>query len=219
MPSGVCVGRRYVRSARDQVSDQEHRHEKRRAHLVGLDVRAEPCTEGLCELVQLCAIARKDGAVDDEGGGPERIEVLALVLVDKVLLLGLATDVVGGAGLLGDERVGWGVFLCTHRGHAEGVGIVRVGGVGTYLRFADQEKGDGGECWMIGLRHESNVAEVIGLMLIWRRAFLFAYWNGPPFSGGAILSLWLRRPATPCACFPVGPSQMICHIFRYPSQV
>ena len=89
-----------------------------RADLVGLDMRAEPGAEGLCEFVHLCAVARKDGAVDDESRGPERIEVLALVLVDEVLLLRLATDVVWSAGLLGDEGVCLRVFFCAHGGRA-----------------------------------------------------------------------------------------------------
>ena len=105
-----------------------------RADLVGLDMRAEPGAEGLCEFVHLCAVARKDGAVDDESRGPERIEVLALVLVDEILLLGLAADMVRGAGLLGDERIRLGVFLRAHGGREDWMGAgwkneVLIGGV------------------------------------------------------------------------------------------
>ena len=91
-----------------------------RADLVGLDMRAEPGAEGLCEFVHLCAVTRKDSAVDDESRGPERIEVLALVLVDEVLLLGLAADVVRGPRLLRNERVSLGVLLCAHDGRGRG---------------------------------------------------------------------------------------------------
>ncbi len=80
---------------------------------------AEPGAEGLCKVVHLGAVAREDGAVDDEGGGPERIEVLALVLVDEVLLLGLAADMIRRAGLLGDERVRLGVFVRAHGGRED----------------------------------------------------------------------------------------------------
>ena len=80
------------------------------------DMGAEAGAEGLCEIMELCAVLRKDGAVDDEGGSAERVEVLALVLVDEVLLLGLAADVVGGAGLIGDEGVHLGMFVGTHGG-------------------------------------------------------------------------------------------------------
>ena len=105
-----------------------------RADLVGLDMRAEPGAEGLCEFVHLCAVARKDGAVDDESRGPERIEVLALVLIDEILLLGLAADMVRGAGLLGDERIRLGVFLRAHGGREDWMGAgwkneVLIGGV------------------------------------------------------------------------------------------
>ena len=105
-----------------------------RADLVGLDMRAEPGAERLCEFVHLCAVARKDSAVDDESRGPERIEVLALILIDEILLLGLAADMVRGAGLLGDERIRLGVFLRAHGGREDWMGAgwkdeVLIGGV------------------------------------------------------------------------------------------
>ena len=81
---------------------------------------AEPGAKILCELMHLGAIACKDGAVDDECRRPERIEVLALVLVDEVLLLGLAADMVRGPRLLRNERVSLGVLLCAHDGRGRG---------------------------------------------------------------------------------------------------
>ena len=82
------------------------------------DMCAEPGVESLRVLVQLCAVAGEDSAVDDKGGGAEGVEGLALVLVDEVLLLRLATDVVWSAGLLGDEGVCLRVFFCAHGGRA-----------------------------------------------------------------------------------------------------
>ena len=89
---------------------------QRQTDLVGLDMRTEPSTEVLCELVHLGAVAGEDGAVDDEGWSPEGVEVLALVLIDEVLFLWLAADMVGRAGLLGYQRVGLGMLLRTHDG-------------------------------------------------------------------------------------------------------
>ena len=83
-------------------------------YLVRFDMCAEPGVESLRVLVQLCAVAGEDSAVDDKGGGAEGVEVLALVLVDEVLLLGLAANVVGGARLLRDERVYLRMFLRAH---------------------------------------------------------------------------------------------------------
>ena len=83
-------------------------------YLVRLDVSAEPGAERLCELMELRAITGEDGAVDDEGGSAECVEVLSLVFVDEVLLLGLAADVVGRAGLLWDEGVALRMLLGTH---------------------------------------------------------------------------------------------------------
>lgn len=90
------------------------RAKNRETDLVGLDMGTEPGAEGLREGVHLGTVAGEDGAVDDESWGPESIEILALVLVDEVLFLGLSADVVGGARLLWDERVGLGMLLCAH---------------------------------------------------------------------------------------------------------
>lgn len=107
MPSGVCS---LVSYARPDASWNS------KAYLVGFDMCTEPRTQRFGVLVHLGAVARKNRAVDDECGRPERIEVLALVLIDEILFLGLATDVVGGARLLWNERVRLGVFFRTHCG-------------------------------------------------------------------------------------------------------